>query len=67
MTNKGMAKDTLEILAKTYYINEENEKITIEKELEICKKETVLFSSEQLAEIAKSELPEVNFETKFEV
>ncbi len=31
MTNKGMAKDTLEILAKTYYINEENEKITIEK------------------------------------
>lgn len=67
MTNKGMAKDTLEILAKTYYINEENEKITIEKELEICKKETVLFSSEQLAEIAKSELPEVDFETKFEV
>ncbi|WP_228445214.1 ADP-ribosylation/crystallin J1 [Chryseobacterium shandongense] len=26
MTNKGMAKDTLEILAKKYYINENNEK-----------------------------------------
>lgn len=67
MTNKGMAKDTLEILAKTYYINEENEKITIEKELEICKKETVLFSPEELAEIAKNEFPEPDFETKFEV
>jgi uncharacterized protein (TIGR02452 family) len=67
MTNKGMAKDTLEILAKTYYINEENEKITIEKELEICKKETVLFSPEELAEMAKNELPEVDFETKIEI
>ena len=67
MTNKGMAKDTLEILAKKYYINEENEKITIEKELEICKKETILFSSEELAAMAKGDLPEADFETKIEV
>ncbi|KMQ66981.1 hypothetical protein ACM46_03730 [Chryseobacterium angstadtii] len=67
MTNKGMAKDTLEILAKKYYINEENEKITIEKELEICKKETVLYSSEKLNEMLENKLPETNFETQFEV
>lgn len=67
MTNKGMAKDTLEILAKKYYINEENEKISIENELETCKKGTVLFSSEELTEISKSELPEADFETEFEV
>jgi uncharacterized protein (TIGR02452 family) len=66
MTNKGMAKDTLEILAKKYYINEHNEKINIENELEICKKETVLFSSEQLSEMITNELVKANFETKFE-
>jgi hypothetical protein len=67
MTNKGMAKDTLEILAKKYYINEDNEKITIEKELEICTRETVLYSSEDLAEMAENKLPEANFETQYEV
>lgn len=66
MTNKGMAKDTLEIIAQKYYINEHNEKINIENELEICKKETVLFSSEQLLEMTTSELPETDFETKYE-
>ncbi|PIF43848.1 uncharacterized protein (TIGR02452 family) [Chryseobacterium sp. 52] len=66
MTNKGMAKDTLDILAKTYYINRENQKITIEKELETCKKGIVLFSSGELAEIAKGELPEADFETEFQ-
>ncbi|GAA4164185.1 hypothetical protein GCM10022217_34360 [Chryseobacterium ginsenosidimutans] len=66
MTNKGMAKETLEILAKKYYINEDNEKINIENELEICKKETVLFSSEQLSEMTTNELPKTAFETKFE-
>ncbi|KFF01425.1 hypothetical protein IX39_01850 [Chryseobacterium formosense] len=66
MTNKGMAKDTLEILAKKYYINEDNEKINIENELEICKKETVLFSSEQLSEMTANKLPKTDFETKFE-
>ncbi len=39
MTNKGMAKDTLDILARKYYINEQNETIYIENELEACKKE----------------------------
>lgn len=67
MTNKGMAKDTLDILAKKYYINENNEKISIENEMEACINETVLFSSEELSEIAKKELPETNFETTFEV
>ncbi len=38
MTNKGMAKDTLDILSRKYYINEHNEKINIENELEISKK-----------------------------
>ena len=66
MTNKGMAKDTLDILAKKYYINENNEKINIENELQISKKETVLFSSEELSEITKNEFPKVDFETKFE-
>lgn len=67
MTNKGMAKDTLEILAKKYYINEHNEKVSIEKEMEISTKGTVLFSSEELSEMTKSEFPETNFETQFEV
>ncbi len=66
MTNKGMAKDTLEILARKYYINENNEKINIENELEICRSETILYSSEKLAELAEARLPEVAFETKFE-
>lgn len=39
MTNKEMAKDTLDILARKYYINEQNETIPIENELETCKKE----------------------------
>lgn len=67
MTNKGMAKDTLEILAKKYYINKDNQKITIEKELEICTQKTVLFSSEDLYEMTENVLSEGNFETKFEV
>ncbi|PKF75186.1 TIGR02452 family protein [Chryseobacterium sp. PMSZPI] len=66
MTNKGMAKDTLDILAKKYYINEHNEKINIENELEICKKETVLFTPEQLSEIKETLMPETNFETEIE-
>ncbi|MCY0976121.1 TIGR02452 family protein [Chryseobacterium wangxinyae] len=66
MTNKEMAKDTLDILAKKYYINENNEKINIENELEISKKETVLFSSEELSEMTKNELPKADFETTFE-
>ncbi|WP_228375824.1 TIGR02452 family protein [Chryseobacterium taiwanense] len=67
MTNKGMAKDTLEILARKYYINEHNEKITIENELEISTKGTVLFYPEELSELENNELPELNFETQFEV
>lgn len=67
MTNKGMAKDTLDILAKKYYINEHNEKISIENEMEICTKETILFSSKELSEMTEKELPETNFETQFEV
>ncbi|KYH06566.1 TIGR02452 family protein [Chryseobacterium cucumeris] len=66
MTNKGMAKDTLDILAKKYYINEHNEKINIENELEISKKETSLFTPEQLSEMKESPLPEISFETKIE-
>ncbi|KPE50629.1 hypothetical protein AOB46_14130 [Chryseobacterium indologenes] len=66
MTNKEMAKDTLEILVRKYYINENNERIDIEKELEISKRETILFSSEKLAELAETRLPQATFETKFE-
>jgi hypothetical protein len=55
MTNKGMAKDTLDILARKYYINGNNEKISIENELEASAKGTVLFSSEELAELAEKE------------
>lgn len=67
MTNKGMAKDTLEILAKKYYINEHNEKINIENELETSTKVTILFSPEELSEMTKDELPETGFQTQFEV
>ena len=67
MTNKGMAKDTLDILAKKYYINEHNEKINIENELEVSTKGTILFSSEELSEMTNNELPETQFETQFEV
>lgn len=67
MTNKGMAKDTLDILAKKYYINEHNEKINIENELEVSTKGTVLFYSDELSELANNELPETHFKTQFEV
>ena len=67
MTNKGMAKDTLEILAKKYYINEHKEKISIGNEMETCIRETFLFSSEELSEMAENKLPETHFETQFEV
>lgn len=66
MTNKGMAKDTLEILARKYYINGNNERIDIENELEISRNETILYSSEMLAEFTKAQFPEFIFETKFE-
>ncbi|HCN49849.1 MAG TPA: TIGR02452 family protein [Chryseobacterium sp.] len=66
MTNKGMAKDTLDILAKKYYINEHNEKIDIENELEISKKGTVLYSPEQLSEMREAAMPKTHFETHFE-
>ena len=66
MTNKGMAKDTLEILAKKYYINENNERINLEKELEASTKETRLFYSEELSELASKEFSDPNFETNFE-
>lgn len=61
-----MAKDTLDILAKKYYINDHNEKINIENELEISKKETALFTPEQLSEMVEFPLPETTFETQFE-
>lgn len=67
MTNKGMAKDTLEILARKYYLNENNEKIHLENELETCKKGTVLYSPEALLELTRNELPGKDFETRFEV
>lgn len=67
MTNKGMAKDTLDILAKKYYINEHNEKINIENELEVSTKGTLLFYPDELSELANNELPETHFETQFEV
>ena len=67
MTNKGMAKDTLEILAKKYYTNEDNEEISIANQMEICTKETVLFSSEELSKLRENELPKDNFETQFKV
>ncbi|AZA91638.1 Uncharacterized protein conserved in bacteria [Chryseobacterium nakagawai] len=66
MTNKGMAKDTLDILARKYYINTENERIDMGKELEISKKETVLFTPEQLSELTAAPMPETHFETQFE-
>lgn len=61
-----MAKDTLNILANTYYINEKNERIDIKKELETCKKETVLFSPEQLNVLTEAPILGVNFETRIE-
>ncbi|WP_294240235.1 TIGR02452 family protein [uncultured Chryseobacterium sp.] len=67
MTNKGIAKDTLEILARKYYINENNERISIKNELEASTRGTVLFSSEELAELTEKEIPEKHFETRFEV
>ncbi|WP_241329998.1 TIGR02452 family protein [Chryseobacterium arthrosphaerae] len=66
MTNKEMAKGTLDILARKYYINEQNETIYIENELETCKKGTVLYSPEQLSEMAEATMPETDFETQFE-
>ncbi len=61
-----MAKDTLDILARKYYINTENQKIDIAKELGISKKETALFTPEQLSELVAAPMPEFQFETQFE-
>nr|WP_315033267.1 TIGR02452 family protein [uncultured Chryseobacterium sp.] len=66
MTNKGMAKDTLDILAKKYYINSENQRIDIAKELEISKGGTILYTPEELAELTTTPMPEPHFETQFE-
>ncbi|MBK1894788.1 TIGR02452 family protein [Chryseobacterium paridis] len=66
MTNKGMAKDTLEILAKKYYINTEKEKIELSKEIEICKKETVLLSSDELSRLSETIKGKDIFETQIE-
>lgn len=66
MTNKEMAKDTLDILANKYYINTEHQRIDIEKELETSKKGTVLFNPEQLSELIATSMPETHFETQFE-
>ncbi|MDH6251586.1 uncharacterized protein (TIGR02452 family) [Chryseobacterium sp. H1D6B] len=67
MTNKGMAKDTLEILAKKYYINIQNEKVNLEHEIEVCKKETVLFTSEELLELTKNINSHADLETHIEI
>lgn len=67
MTNKGMAKDTLDILARKYYINGNNEKVNIENELETAKRGTVLYSSEELSEMAEKSFSETDFNTAFEV
>ena len=66
MTNKGMAKDTLDILARKYYINTENDRIDIGKELKISKEGTILFTPEQLSEMTEAPMPETDFETQFE-
>ncbi|MFP7656526.1 poly(ADP-ribose) glycohydrolase domain-containing protein [Chryseobacterium proteolyticum] len=54
MTNKGMAKNTLEILANKYYINTKGKKIELSNEIEICKKETVLFTSDELSILSET-------------
>ncbi|KFF14330.1 hypothetical protein IW15_02480 [Chryseobacterium soli] len=67
MTNRGMAKDTLEILAEKYYINSKKEKVELQKEIENCKKNTVLFSAEELF-ILTQNIPETSdFTTEIEV
>ncbi|MFP3596488.1 TIGR02452 family protein [Chryseobacterium sp. SIMBA_029] len=67
MTNRGMAKDTLEILAKKYYINSKKEKVELQKEIEACKKNTVLFSAEELF-ILTQNIPEaLDFTTEIEI
>ncbi|AZA81345.1 TIGR02452 family protein [Chryseobacterium lactis] len=66
MTNKGMAKDTLEILAKTYYINKENERISIANEMESSKKRTTLYTPERLSGLVENPMPEPTFETRIE-
>ncbi|ASK31212.1 TIGR02452 family protein [Chryseobacterium sp. T16E-39] len=67
MTNKGMAKDTLEILAKKYYISPEREKVDLNFKIESCKKGTVLFSSEELSTLAEDLENKNNFKTQIEV
>ncbi|MBT2621450.1 TIGR02452 family protein [Chryseobacterium sp. ISL-6] len=67
MTNKGMAKDTLEILANKKYINLKGEKVELDREIEICKKRTVLFSSEELAVLVENVVTKNDFETQIEV
>lgn len=67
MTNRGMAKDTLEILAKKSYVNPDREKVELDQEIEICKKGTVLFSSEELAVFAENVVSKNGFKTQIEV
>lgn len=67
MTNRGMAKDTLEILAKKFYINPNRDKVELDQEIENCKKDTILCSSEELSVSAENVDIKNNFETQIEV
>lgn len=62
-----MAKDTLAILAKMEYENEENEKVSLKEELAHCLKNTKFYTSEDL-QIKTDELEIVPIsETKIEI
>ncbi len=67
MTNRGMAKDTLAILAKNEYINAKGIKISLKKDIDYCLSNTVFHTSENLDTVLKNQKLEAKFETEFEV
>ncbi|AQX11856.1 TIGR02452 family protein [Elizabethkingia meningoseptica] len=67
MTNKEMARDTLEILTRKYYTNKENERISIEKELKTSKEKTRFYTTTELSLLAEENISETLYNTQIEV
>jgi uncharacterized protein (TIGR02452 family) len=67
MTNRGMAKDTLDILAKKEYINPQGFKVFLSKDIEYCLANTAFYTSQKLDIMTKNPNVATKFETVFEV
>ncbi|HFK5501568.1 TPA: TIGR02452 family protein [Elizabethkingia anophelis] len=66
-TNKEIAQETLNIITRKYYLNNDGEKVDIEKELEFCNDNTRFFTAEELSSLMKNETPQEKHDMQIEV